>query len=177
MKPPEEFETDRLRLRPPLLDDATVILHLYTQDADVAKHMTWKPHKALSETNEFLSRCISAWGNRSAFTWVVVRKQDDQLMGMVEMRIDGFKADLGYVLAKAYWGNGYMAEAVEAVVGWAIKQDEIYRVWAVCDTENRKSARVMEKVGMQREGVLRRWIIHPNISDEPRDCLCYALVK
>jgi RimJ/RimL family protein N-acetyltransferase len=43
--------------------------------------------------------------------------------------------------------------------------------------DNVASARLLESVGMQREGILRRWIFHPNISDSPRDCLCYAVVK
>jgi RimJ/RimL family protein N-acetyltransferase len=43
--------------------------------------------------------------------------------------------------------------------------------------DNHASARVLEKIGMTREGVLRRWIIHPNIGDEPRDSLCYSVVR
>src|SRR5215510_7072207 len=96
MKPPEKFETDRLRLRRPVLNDAAVLFHEYTQDPDVPRHMIWRPHREISETNDFLSRSISAWENCSAFAWVIIRKQDDQLMGMVAMRIDGFKADVGY---------------------------------------------------------------------------------
>ena len=177
MKPPEEFETPRLRLRAPVPDDAVAVFEQYAQDADVAKYMTWKPHRHISEARDFLNRCISVWQDGSAFVWVVIRKEDDQLLGMVEIRVREFKADIGYVLAKAYWGKGYMPEAAQAVVNWAMAQDEIYRVWAVCDVDNKASARVMEKVGMQKEGVLKRWIMHPNISNEPRDCLCYALVK
>jgi [ribosomal protein S5]-alanine N-acetyltransferase len=50
-------------------------------------------------------------------------------------------------------------------------------VWAVCDVENAASARVLEKAGMRREGVLRRWAMHPNMGEEPRDSFCYAKVK
>jgi RimJ/RimL family protein N-acetyltransferase len=70
-----------------------------------------------------------------------------------------------------------MTEAVTALIGWALKQDAIYRVWAVCDVENGASARVMEKAGMKREGTLRRWSVHPNIGDQPRDSYCYAITK
>ena len=70
-----------------------------------------------------------------------------------------------------------MTEALEPLVNWAIAQPDIYRVWAVCDIENLASARVLEKLGMTREGRLHRWLVHPNISDEPRDCFCYAKVK
>jgi RimJ/RimL family protein N-acetyltransferase len=70
-----------------------------------------------------------------------------------------------------------MAEAVRPVVAWLLSQPEIYRVWAFCDLENTGSARVLEKVGMQREGVLRRWAVHPNVGDTPRDCVCFSIVK
>jgi len=53
----------------------------------------------------------------------------------------------------------------------------IYRVWATCDVDNVASARLLERVGMEREGVLRRWLVHPNLSEAPRDCLCYSIVK
>jgi len=70
-----------------------------------------------------------------------------------------------------------MPEAAQAVVEWALAQPSIYRVWAVCDVDNLASARVLEKIGMQREGLLHRHIIHPNISAAPRDCWCFAKVK
>ena len=70
-----------------------------------------------------------------------------------------------------------MPDAANAVVEWALAQPEIYRVWAVCDVDNLASARVLEKIGMQCEGLLRRYILHPNISEAPRDCWCYAKVK
>ena len=53
----------------------------------------------------------------------------------------------------------------------------IYRMAATCDVENKASARALEKSGFSREGLLRRYIIHPNISPEPRDSLLYALTK
>jgi RimJ/RimL family protein N-acetyltransferase len=62
-------------------------------------------------------------------------------------------------------------------VDWALTQPTIYRVWATCDVDNLASARLLEKIGMQREGLLRRWIIPPNISEVPRDCWCYAKTK
>jgi RimJ/RimL family protein N-acetyltransferase len=70
-----------------------------------------------------------------------------------------------------------MTEALIPIVEWALSQPRIYRVWATCDVKNRPSARVLENVGMQFEGVLRRYVLHPNVSDEPRDALLYARVK
>lgn len=83
----------------------------------------------------------------------------------------------GYVLAPRLWRRGLMSEAVAGLIEWAMASPEIFRVWAVCDADNVASARLLESVGMRREGTLRRWLVHPNLGDAPRDCLCYAIVK
>lgn len=177
MKPPQTLETQRLYLRQPIIEDAVSIFEQYAQDLEVTKYLGWQPHKSIAVTHEFINRCISVWADDSAFPYVLIRQEDAQLIGMVEIRINNYKADLGYVLAKSEWGKGYIPEATQALTNWALEQDEIYRVWAFCDVENLASTRVMEKVGMQREGVLRRWFIHPNLSKAPRDCYCYAMSK
>ncbi len=96
---------------------------------------------------------------------------------MLEIRVAASAVNLGYALARRWWRHGFMTEALTPVVQWAVAQPSIYRVWATCDVDNLASARVLERVGMMREGVLRRWLVHPNVSDAPRDCLCYSIVK
>ena len=64
-----------------------------------------------------------------------------------------------------------MTEALAEVALWAMRHDGIWRIGAGCYVENLACARVMEKAGLEREGMLRRWIIHPNISCKPRDWL------
>lgn len=111
------------------------------------------------------------------FPYVITRKEDGELLGMIEVRPRGHRANFGYVLARSYWGNGFMPEAIAAIVKITLNLPEIYRMEATCDIENKASARALEKSGFFREGLLRRYIIHPNISPEPRDSLLYALTK
>lgn len=176
MKPPESMESPRLILRQPVMEDAGAIFEQYARDAEVTRYLVWRPHRYVDETREFLRRCKTVWRDGSAFPWAIVRKKDGRLMGMIEARIDGHAVNLGFVLAKSYWGNGYTPEAVRSVIDWAASEIGLFRVWAVCDIENRPSARVLEKAGMEREGILRRWLVLPNRSDAPRDCYCYAKV-
>ena len=70
-----------------------------------------------------------------------------------------------------------MTEVLTEVVNWALSLPLIFHIGAVCNVENIGSARVMEKAGLVREGLLRRWLMHPNISDEPRDCFSYARAR
>lgn len=176
MKPPETIKTKRLILRKLLPEDADAIFVAYAQDREVTKYLLWRPHAAVGETREFVKSRIAAWQDESEFTWAICLS-DGSLIGGIALRVICFKTDLGYVLARPYWGKGYMPEALRALVDWALGQPEIIRIWAVCDVENSASARVMEKVGMKKEGILRRWMIHPQMGDKPRDCLCYSVVK
>jgi [ribosomal protein S5]-alanine N-acetyltransferase len=109
--------------------------------------------------------------------WVLTERADDHPIGMVELRLFGHRADLGYVLAHAWWGRGLMTEAARAVVEAALADPAIFRVGAVTDVDNLASAHVLEKIGMQREGLLRRWLVHPSLSPEPRDCWSFGRVR
>jgi RimJ/RimL family protein N-acetyltransferase len=177
INPPEILETARFRLRKPVLQDAEEIFRQYAQDPKVTKYLTWKPNRHVDETRDFVRGCLQDWQAGQSFHWVIVEKGSNQLLGMITARVDDRKWELGYVLARVYWGRGYMTEVVKKLVDWAMQEGDIYRVWSVCDLDNLASARVMEKAGMRREGILRRWSMHPTMSDEPRDSYCYAITK
>jgi RimJ/RimL family protein N-acetyltransferase len=177
MKPPEKFETERLILRKPRMDDAPEIFTSYAQDLEVTRYMTWTPHKNIEETYDILQTMLKLWEEGSAYSFAIVLKDLNSVIGMIAMHPDGFKVEIGYVLARPHWGKGLVAEAARAVTNWLLQQPDVYRVFATCDVENPASARVMEKVGMVREGILRRDAIRQNINSEPRDSLIYAIVK
>ncbi|HCW51333.1 MAG TPA: GNAT family N-acetyltransferase [Clostridiales bacterium] len=173
----ESLTTTRLKLRRPTVDDAEAVFYGYAQDREVTRFLVWRPARDLDETRRFLGSCLEGWASGKELTWAITLSTSGDLIGMVACRPRGHMADLGYVLARSYWGKGYMTEALSAVVDWLFSRPELYRVWAVCDTANVASARVMEKVGMTCEGILRRWNVHPNVSSEPRDCYVYARVR
>jgi [ribosomal protein S5]-alanine N-acetyltransferase len=129
MKPPEILETSRLLLRLPTLEDGEPIFRKYAQDPEVSKYLFWRPHENIETTREFMRRCIQCWKDETAFPWIIIRKEDRTLLGMIEMRIDRFRADFGYGIARQYWSRGYTSEAAKVVIEWALKQEGIYRVW------------------------------------------------
>ena len=171
------LETERLVLRLPRMQDAETIFRTYAHDPEVCRYVTWKPNQSLEEIRTYMRARLEGIDKGSLFAWVVTYKGDDALLGIIELRLNVYKADFGYVLARQFWGRGIMSVALRAVVNFAFTLPGMYRVWAVCDAENRASARVMEKAGLTCEGMLRRYIIHPNLSDEPRDVYCYALTR
>ena len=159
------------------MGDADVIFDKYAQDPDVTKYLTWRPNR--SSGNPGISAGPSGRLARGPVisTGRLCGRKTSELMGMINARVENHKWQMGYVLARAYWGKGYMTEALRKLVAWALEQPEISRIWSVCDIENRASARVMEKAGMRREGTLPRWSVHPNLSPEPRDSYCYSVAR
>jgi RimJ/RimL family protein N-acetyltransferase len=177
MQPPRTFETSRLILLPPTPADAAAIFAQYAQDPEVTRYLTWQSHESVEVTEGFVRRCVECWKSGAAYPWAIIYKPEGQLIGMIELRLHPPNADIGYALARAYWGQGLMTEAALAVVDWALAQPEVTRVWAICDVENVASARVMQKVGMQRETLLPGELVRPTLGETPRDCWRYAKVK
>ena len=170
----ESYNTERLHLRRPQISDAPQIFDSYAQDEDVCRYMTWLPYEDLRAYEDWLSDKIASIGKKVQ-TYVICHVDNkSRVIGMLDATIKGHKAEVGYALAKEEWGKGYMTEAVSKLLEALLAEPDIYRVSAVCDLENLGSSRVMEKSGMTYEGILRCYIIHPCISNEPRDVKCYS---
>ena len=177
LSPPEEIATKRLILRRPRLSDADDIFDSYAADPEVSRYVTWRPYKDRSEVAPFLQSRLARWDSGEELSWAITRAEKDRVIGMIGCRVREHAADIGYVMSRNYWNRGYTTEAANALVGWASNLEFVSRVWAVCDVENIASSHVLEKIGMQREGILRRYIVHPNMSPEPRDCFVYSKIR
>ena len=174
---PDTFETAGLLLRPVNFVDVDAIFEGYAQDGEVTRYLIWRPHRSRSETRAYVERCI-ATPSEVERTYMIVGRDHYVVRGAFALRQRAtHRLDCGYVLARRWWRQGLMTEVLGEVTLWALRQPSVFRIGAVCDVENIGSARVLEKSGFVREGLLRRWLLHPNISDEPRDCCSYARVR
>jgi [ribosomal protein S5]-alanine N-acetyltransferase len=177
-RPPETFTTERLTARPPRAEDAEAVFAAYASDPEVTRYLSWRCYTDLEPLRSFLLTAAVTWETGVGhYAWLLCLRGSDVPIGSIGVTLDIHGAMLGYVLGRAHWNRGLMTEAVRYVAAWGLAQPPLFRVWAVCDTENLASARVMEKAGMTREGVLRRWFPCPNLGPEPRDCLVYAKVR
>ena len=173
---PETFELARLRLRRPKLSDADALFAIGS-DPEVAYFAEWPLNTERGPALERLRQRAVQWEAGTEYYWIITLACDERAIGAVSTRVDQHTADVGYLLDRQHWGNGYATEAGRAIVDWAFAVPTIRRVWATCDAENVASARVLEKIGLEREGTLRRAIVRPNISAEPRDAFIYSRVR
>ncbi|WOI57459.1 GNAT family N-acetyltransferase [Palleronia sp. LCG004] len=175
---PEEFETQNYYLRRPDVEDAAAIFAAYSSDATVTKYLTWLPHQNVSQTVAHLEASNADWDQGKRYAFLAFHRDRREVpLGMFDARPAGFAVSYGYVLRASAWGQGCASEIMRRLVGHALSHRSVFRAEAFCDVENTASARVLEKAGMSREGLLRRYLVHPNLSDEPRDCLVYSRVR
>jgi len=176
MRAPENLGTDRLSLRPVVREDAADIF-AYAGTKAPTRFMPFKRHESIDDSLAFAIRCEEAWQSGAAFPWTMTRNDTGQFIGVIELRLSPPKADFGYILNEAFWGQGYTSEAASAVVKWAIQQPEIHRIWATCHPDNAASAAVLRKAGLIHEATLQNWESRPQLDEIAGPSDCYALIK
>jgi RimJ/RimL family protein N-acetyltransferase len=173
---PEEFQTQRLRCRRLRSTDGPAIFQRWAQDPEVSRFLEWQPHQSLEESVAHAERCDAAWEAGTTLTWILEDALTAEALGSIAAHRAGHRVGLGYLLARPVWGRGLMTEAVTALRDMLGEVPEVHRIWAVCDVDNVGSARVLQKSDFELEGTLRRWIVHPNVSPEPRDVRCFSYI-
>ncbi len=150
MTEPTELRTDRLLLRPFSLSDVDDVLE-YGSDPDWAAFFDQYDRRG---TEDMVARAVlTSWDEHPWFALEL----DGKVIGMAILWFEGRDiAELSYEIAKPHWGKGLAPEAAHAVVDWGFRKSGLSKVRAFADARNRQSWRVMEKLGMTREGLMRR---------------------
>ncbi len=175
MPPQPTLETQRLVLRPFQLTDAADVQRL-AGDRDVASTTRLIPHPypaGLAEQWIGSLTGLYAAGSSASFA---ITLRDGPLMGAIGLSINPADqhAELGYWVGRPFWNQGYCTEAGEAVLNFAFNVLALQRIYAHYMARNPASGRVMEKLGMQREGCLRR---HRFKWGEYEDLILYGVLR
>jgi ribosomal-protein-alanine N-acetyltransferase len=173
--PTSTLTTERLVLRPPTAGDSAAIYEGYARDPDVARYVIWTPHTSIAETHEFLQHFVASADRDDSYPWVMTLREDRTVIGAMHLRVHRPWAEFGFNIARLYWNRGFGTEAVRAVIAFGLRLPGIERVQAICHVENQASRRVLEKAGMRLEGVLRRYLVFPNVGEEAQDVFMYAV--
>ena len=168
-----ELKTERLLLRPFRPEDVDDVFE-YARDPEWARYLTREPQpytrKAAEES--VARHVLESWETHP--TWAIVLSQ--KVVGGIVLMIDVEHeiGELGYELSRAHWGEGLMIEAARAVIDWGFEEKRLAKIFAQADARNKRSLRVMEKLEMRREGVLRS---HSKERGERIDEVHYGLLR
>jgi [ribosomal protein S5]-alanine N-acetyltransferase len=147
------LSTPRLVLRPIRESDAPDVF-AYAKVPEVLRYTTGTPPRDLEDTRTFLRDALAAPNDRM---WAMLRRGHDTVVGAIEFGVQSpMSASIHYALAKAYWGQGLMTEAVDAVCGWAFQAlPSLLEIRTSVVEANVGSIRVLEKCGFTRVDTVR----------------------
>jgi len=167
------LETKRALLRQWKMDDAEDVFD-FGRDSEVSKYVLWDTHKTIGDTMDFLSRTIK---NSDVVGFAIEEKKSKKVIGGCGIHNwDELQSqvELGFVLARSCWNRGLMTEILQKIVEFCFTELEINRIYGKCAVENIGSARVMEKCGMQLEGIMREEMVS---NGKFYDVKWYAILK
>lgn len=174
--PAPTLSTARLRLRHFIGADADALFALHS-NAHVLRYWDAPPWREPARAERFIAACRQIEEEGSGARLAIERGADGVFLGWVGLtrwNPDHRSASLGYCLDDAAWGQGYATEAARALLRWAFDTLDLNRVQAEADTRNAASARVLEKLGFEREGTLREDCV---VNGEVSDSWVYGLIK
>jgi [ribosomal protein S5]-alanine N-acetyltransferase len=174
--PTPTLRTARLLLRPFTEADTDAIFALHSSSR-VLRYWDSPPWKERAQAERFIAACRQMEQEGSGARVAIERAADRVFIGwccLVEWNQVYRSATLGYCFDEPAWGQGFATEAADALLSWAFDALDLNRVQSDTDTRNTASARVLEKLGFVREGMLRENCI---VNGEVSDSWVYGLLR
>jgi [ribosomal protein S5]-alanine N-acetyltransferase len=167
--------TPRLALRALRADDAAA-LHAVFSDPRVMRYWSSPPWTSPAQADGFIERSRAAMASGEALRLGLERRGDGVLIGqctLFDFAFPSARAEVGYSMRADAWGRGFMHEALTALIEHGFGALGLRRIEADIDPRNTPSARSLERLGFEREGLLReRW----NVDGEVSDSALYGLL-
>jgi ribosomal-protein-alanine N-acetyltransferase len=148
------LEGVQIFLRPLFVADAEAMF-TFVSDAEVTRYLPWEPAPSVKTVVPFLEEQVGRRKRGESVGFAIVHRETGAVIGstdLMDLTTKRGLAELGYLLAKPYWGQGIMTEAAALTVQWGFQCLKLNRIVAWADRDNTASIRVMEKLGMTPAG-------------------------
>lgn len=155
--PSPTLHTERLVLRELRHSDAERVFAMRSDPA-VMQHVTRPLAQTMADATALITLIHDTQRANDGIQWAITQQGEDAFIGMIgfwRMQKEHHRGELGYMLMPAYWGKGYMSEAIATAVEYGFSTLGFHRIDATTIPENVASMRALEKNGFRREGVLR----------------------
>ncbi len=162
------LSTARLTLRPPCRGDEDALFALHS-DAEVMRYFSEPPWTDRERAARHIDDDAAAFERGDFFRFAIVLAETGQLIGnctLFALHRQNRRAEIGYALQRQHWGNGYMIEALTALIAHAFEELDLNRLEADIDPRNAPSKLCLERLGFVSEGYMReRWIVGGEVCD------------
>ena len=129
-------------------------------------------HVDVKDSLEYVETADLDRKNGTRFLWIISSLGQNGLIGAVECSVSNNSLGVGYMLGSEHWGKGYAIEAVRLVLDWA---DDVGLdgAWAICDAENARSSKLLERLGFIQQRKMPASVVCPLLDSKPRDAVLY----
>ena len=157
----KRLETERLILRPFVMEDAEPMFRNWASDPEVTRYLTWPTYQSRETADQILSQWTASYADPAFYQWAIELKSLGEPIGSISVvshndRVSA--AHIGYCIGFRWWGQGIMTEALQVVLDYLFEEVGFNRVEALHDVNNPASGAVMRKCGMLYEGTFRQYI-------------------
>ncbi|KUY15741.1 GNAT family acetyltransferase [Elizabethkingia miricola] len=158
MEVPLKIETERLILSPLKESDIPLITE-YLQEKIISDNTSHIPYPySESDARTWIKMSDDALIAKTGYTFAI-REKEGKIIGAIGLHDRGDdKAELGYWIAVPFWNKGYATEAASAILNFGIKELKFHKIYATHFIHNPASGKIMGKIGMQKEAVLKHHI-------------------
>lgn len=168
--------TDQLVCCQIIANDAA-ILHQYWSDPAVTEYFSLESFQSIEETLDMIVLLNSLPEKNEGIRWAITRKADNKVLGTCgfhNVKQEHFRAEIGYELGKEYWCQGFMTEALMAILTYGFNYMDFNRVEAFVNYGNIRSTGILEKLGFKLDGILREYEYNRG---KFVNQYCYSLLK
>ncbi len=141
------------------------------------KYWSSPPHKDEDQTKSHINNAIKNCDEGSSLQLAITLKSNDELIGTLSLfniHEESRRAEIGYILASSFWGQGIMSEALSSFIKFCFETLQFNRLEADIDPDNQASSKLLKKHGFNVEGLLKeRWIVNGKVTDSE----IYGLLK
>ncbi|MFX1598832.1 MAG: GNAT family N-acetyltransferase [Promethearchaeota archaeon] len=172
-----QLETERLILRELTLDDVEFYFHHFNTKEIIEGSCFPGPRDLETAKAELELFCINPFKEGTGIRWGIVRKGSSKLIGTCgyyDWSKTDRRAEIGYDLDPAYWGQGIMTEALKAMLEYGFKEMGLNRIQATIDSKNRRSVNLVRGLNFEKEGVLRQ---RSYFGGRFLDDVCFSILK
>jgi ribosomal-protein-alanine N-acetyltransferase len=170
------IDADRISLRWISNQDVDALYNIFS-NPEVMRYWSTPPLPDRDAAVDLMNEIQEGFRQQSMLKWGIARRADDALIGtttLYNLDFNNRRAEMGYALGREHWGQGYMAEALQALLAYCFEALDLRRIEADVDPRNAASIQTLERLGFQREGFLReRW----EVDGEIQDALFYGLLR
>lgn len=168
--------TERLVLRPVTAADVPGLLAIFG-DPEVCRYWSHAPLAALADAARLQQHIVDSFASRSLFQWAITERVSGAMVGtctLASLSAEHRRAEVGFALARAAWGRGYMRETLPVLLAYGFEVLGLHRIEADVDPRNAASIALLEGAGFRREGYLRE---RYHVGGEVQDALLYGLLR